>query len=167
MIFHQQSSLNDQRSHGSHSIRPQSHRIPAHRRGPHGPVQLALRPATRRPVHPADRRHRSAAERGRGVAADPRRPAVAGHRLGRGARSGRAVRALLPIAAARSLPGGGEKLLAGGHAYYDYATTEELQAERRRPSARSGRSATAAASWPRRRPIGPASSPKAGRPSCG
>ena len=61
-----------------------------------------------------------------------------------------------------------EKLLAGGHAYYDYATTEELQGRARGGrAAKSGRSATAAASWPKRPPIGPRSRPKAGRPSCG
>ena len=58
-----------------------------------------------------------------------------------------------------------QKLLAGGHAYYDYATTEELQGR-----ARSGRAREAAVpiqpplSWPLRRPSGPASRQRAGRP---
>ena len=61
-----------------------------------------------------------------------------------------------------------EKLLAGGHAYYDYATHRgTARRSARRPSARNGRSAIAAASWPKRPPIGPASSPRAGRPWCG
>ena len=42
----------------------------------------------------------------------------------------RPARPLLPVAAAAPLPGGGRQLLAGGAAYHDYATTEELQAER-------------------------------------
>ena len=56
-----------------------------------------------------------------------------------------------------------ERLLAAGHAYYDYATTEELQAERAAAEARNARSSTAAASWPKRPADGPDSRPKAGK----
>ena len=89
-------------AHGTHAVRPQSHRLSAHRRSPHGAVQLAVCPPARRPVHPAHRRHRPAAERDRGAAADPGRLSLAGHRLGRRAGSRRAVRSLLPVAAART-----------------------------------------------------------------
>src|SRR3546814_4276266 len=42
-----------------HPLRPQPHRLPAHRRGPHRAVLLAGGAPPRRPVHPADRGHRS------------------------------------------------------------------------------------------------------------
>ena len=42
----------------------------------------------------------------------------------------RAVRAVLPVAAAAAVSGGGKALLQSGHAYRDYATTEEMKAER-------------------------------------
>ena len=60
-----------------------------------------------------------------------------------------------------------EKLLAAGAAYYDYATTEELQVERETAKHRSGSSCIAAASWPKPRPNGPASRPRAASRPCG
>ena len=60
-----------------------------------------------------------------------------------------------------------EKLLAAGRAYYDYATTEELQADAKRRKERSETSSTAAAGWPRPRPTVPDSRPRAASRSCG
>ena len=60
-----------------------------------------------------------------------------------------------------------DKLLAAGLAYHDYATTEEIQAEReaaeaeKRPFLYSRRWMAETAA------DGPASRPRAGRPSCG
>ena len=55
--------------------------------------------------HPADRRHRSAAKRRSGAGPDSARLPLAGHRLGRRARSRRAARTVLSIAAAGALSG--------------------------------------------------------------
>src|SRR5437763_6517399 len=67
-------------------LRPLTHRIPARRRGAHGPVQLALRPPHGRHPRPAHRGHRHRAD-ARGVGrGDPVDAAVAGSRLERGAR---------------------------------------------------------------------------------
>ena len=49
----------------------------------------------------------------------PRRLAVAGHRLGRGPRSRRPARAVLPVATVGPLPRGGEQLLDSGQAFAD------------------------------------------------
>ena len=78
-------------------------------------------------------------------------------------------RAVLSVAAAAiAIRRPSRSCWPAAHAYYDYATTEELQAEREAAETReAARFATAAASWPRRRPIGPDSRPRAGRPSCG
>ena len=108
------------RSHDCpHSFRPQPDRLSAHRRRPHGAVQLAVRPAARRAVPAADRRYRRRAERGRGPAADPRRLQVAGPRLGRRPhrrrpRQPRPVRLVFPVAAAGPLSGGGERAARQG-----------------------------------------------------
>ena len=82
----------------------------------------------------------AAAERRGGAGADPARLPLAGHRLGRRARGRRAV-------CARTISRSGwtryqaavEQLLAGGFAYRDYATTEEIAGR-----ARSGRGREAA-----------------------
>ena len=47
----------------THTVRPQPDGLPPHRRGADGAVQLAAGPPSRRPVPPADRRHRPAAAR--------------------------------------------------------------------------------------------------------
>ena len=85
--------------HGPHALRSQPDRLSAHRRRSHGAVQLAVRPAARRAVPAADRRYRRRAKRRGGAGPDPARLSLAGHRLGRRARSRRPVRAVLPIAA--------------------------------------------------------------------
>ena len=118
-------------SHGPHSLRSQSDRLSAHRRRPHGAVQLAVRPAAWRAVPAADRRHRRRAERRGGARADPARLSLAGHRLGRRPRSRRAARAVLPVAAAAALPGGGrEAACRRASPIATIATPERLQAER-------------------------------------
>ena len=73
------------RSHhdGGHPLCPFAHRLPSHRRSPHGVVQLALRQASRRPLSPAHRGHRPGAVHGRSHGRHHRRPAVAGPGLGR------------------------------------------------------------------------------------
>ena len=66
-----------------HPVRPVADRLPAHRRRPHGAVQLAVRPPSRRQVPAADRGHRQGAlDQGRDRR-DPRRDALARPRLGR------------------------------------------------------------------------------------
>ena len=69
----------------------------------------------------------------------PRRPALAGARLGRGAGRRRAARAVLPVAAARSAiarrPHGWS---ASGRAYYCYCTPEMLQQKRQAAEAAGG-----------------------------
>ena len=55
-----------------------------------------------------------------------------------------------------------QALVERGHAYYDYATTEEVNAERR-----NARSSLAGSGWPGRRGSGPASRPRGARGSCG
>ena len=73
---------------------------PARRDGPHGPVQLGLRPAHRRHVRVPDRGHRLRA-RHRGVLrAAAGRPDLAGPGLGRGPGGGRPVRPLPAVASA-------------------------------------------------------------------
>ena len=68
-----------------HPIRPLAHRLPAHRRGADGVVQLPLRAAPWRDVPAADRGHRPGAEhRGCGEA-DPGQPGLARPFAGRAA----------------------------------------------------------------------------------
>ena len=121
------------RSHDrTHAIRPQPDRLPAHRRGADGPVQLAAGPAPRRPVHPPDRRHRPAAARRGRRPADPRRLPLDGDGLGRRPRGRRPARPLLPVAArpttTRRPP---TQLVASGHVYRDYSTEAERAADKR------------------------------------
>ena len=119
------------RHDGKDTVRAQPHGLSAYRRRPHGAVQLAVRAPARRAVPAADRRHRPAAQRRRGAPADPRRLPLARPRLGRRARGRRPVRAVLPVAAAAAaIERPSQRLLERGHAYRDYATTEEIQAER-------------------------------------
>ena len=82
-----------------HALCALAHRLSAHRRGAHGAVQLALRAPHRRQVPAAHRGHRPRAlHRARG-AGDPRRPPLAGARLGR--------RAALPVRARQAPRRGG------------------------------------------------------------
>ena len=79
----------------------------------------------------ADRRHRRRAQRGGGPGADPARFSLAGNRLGRRARSRRpATRPTINRNGCRAIKQRSRKLLAAGHAYRDFATPEEIQAER-------------------------------------
>ena len=113
------------------SLRSQPDRLPAHRRRAHGAVQLAVRPAARRAVHAAHRRHRSAAQRRGGAGADPPRLPLAGHRLGRRPRSRRARTRRTTNRSGGALSGRRRRAAGAGAAYRDYATTEEMQAERK------------------------------------
>ena len=89
-------------------IRPVAHRLPARRRRAHRALQLALCAPPWRHVHPAHRRHRRRALAGRNGHRHSRRPAVAGHRLGRGSGDRRPARAVFSVTAARSLSRGRE-----------------------------------------------------------
>src|SRR5258708_561871 len=82
-------------------IRALSHRLPAHRRRAHGPVQLAVGPPAEGRLRPTHRGHRPVAHPSRDPTDHHRQHEVAGPRLGRRAFEGRAPRALLPDAAAR------------------------------------------------------------------
>ena len=85
---------------------PSPDRLPAHRRRPHGAVQLALRaPARRRSSSCASTTPTQQRNVDEALAADPRRLPLAGHRLGRGRRGRRAARPVLPVAAAGPLSG--------------------------------------------------------------
>ena len=107
------------------------------------------------------------AERRRSVGPDPARLPLAGHRLGRRARSRRAARSVLPVAASGPLSGGGRK--AAGrrpcvsrlrHAGGMQAEREAAQAEKR-PFLYSRR-------WMAETPADQARSRRrAGRPWCG
>ena len=91
-------------------LRSLADRRPAHRRRPHGAVQLAARPRPRRRARAAHRGHRPRALDARERRADPRGARLARDRLGR--------RAGLPVRSAPSAtPRCVERLLAGGHAY--------------------------------------------------
>ena len=93
------------------------------------------------------------------------RLSLAGHRLGRRARSRRTVCAVLPIAAAGRLSGGGRP--TAGRAGLPIATMprpRRFRPSAKRPRPRSGRSSTAAAGWPRRPSGKPPSRPRAGPP---
>ena len=70
----------------SRTFRPIPHRLPARRRRPHRPLQLAARPPRRRRVRAAHRGHRRRAIVGRDGRRHPARDALARHELGRRAR---------------------------------------------------------------------------------
>ena len=72
-------------------LRPLPHRLPPHRRRPHRPLQLALGPQDRRQLPAAHRGHRPGALHPGGGGGHLRRDALAGARLGRGARTSRAA----------------------------------------------------------------------------
>ena len=73
------------------------------------------------------------------VARHPRRPALAGARVGRGPGHRRSARAVLPVRAARPSPRCGRAAAStGGHAYYCYCTAERLQAARAEAEAAGG-----------------------------
>ena len=111
----------------------------------------------------------AAAERRRSAGADSARLPVAGPRLGRRAGGRRAVRAVLSVAAAGQVSGGGRaSCWRAGAAYRDYATTEELQAERE-AAQEAGRPFLYSRRWmaETRRRCRDASRPKGGRASCG
>ena len=122
------------------SLRTIAHGRLAHRRGAYGPVQLAFGQTSRGDLRPAHRGHRPRALHARERRADPRRVALAGARLGRGAhlserRAPRHREAL-------------QALLESGHAYRSDATSEDVAAYNAcmAPSVASG-----ARSCPRRR----------------
>ena len=75
--------------------------------GAHRPLQLPRRPPQRRQLRRAHRRHRRGALRGALRARHPRRPRLAGPRLGRGAGRGRLPWPVSPERAPRDLPRGG------------------------------------------------------------
>ena len=88
--------------------RPEPHRPAPHRDGADGAVQLPVRAAHRRDVHPAPRGHRPGAQLDRLREGHPRRAPLARPPLGRGARGRRRggprpVRAVPPDAAAADL----------------------------------------------------------------
>ncbi len=72
--------------------RPEPDRPAPHRHRAHGAVQLPVRPARRRHVHPPPRGHRRRAQHARVREGHPRRAALAGPGLGRGARRSPASR---------------------------------------------------------------------------
>ena len=76
------------RPHGESTLRAEPDRHLAHRLGAHRPLQLPLRPPQRRQLRRAHRGHRRGALRGALRARHPRRPRLAGSRLGRGPRRG-------------------------------------------------------------------------------
>src|SRR4051812_11514036 len=90
--------------YGPRPLRPLAHRLPAHRRGPHRAVQLAVGATAEGQVHPPRRGHRPVPQHAGERAGHPPGNAVARSRLGRGPAGGRAARALFPDAAARHLP---------------------------------------------------------------
>src|SRR5215470_7154622 len=71
------------RSTRRYALRALPDRIPAHRRGAHGPVQLAVRPPPRRQVPAADRGYRQGPLDQGSDRRDPRRDELARARLGR------------------------------------------------------------------------------------
>ena len=151
----------------THAIRTQPDRLPAHRRGADRPVQLAAGPASRRPVHPSDRRHRPAAARRGCRPEDPRRVPLDRDRLGRRARksAGRSARTS-SRSGPSSIAQAAERLARSGHVYRDYSTDAERAADkaaaerdkrayrfRRKPAHREQRP--------------PSSRPRAARSPCG
>ena len=85
-------------SNAQDTICPLADRPPARWRGAHGPVQLPAGPPERRHVPRPHRGHRPRASPGRGRAEDRRRPALAGHLMGRGHRRRRPQRPVPPVA---------------------------------------------------------------------
>ena len=110
----------DRRRPDASPLRPLADRRPAHRRRADGTLQLARRAPCRRRAGAADRGHRPRALDRRERRADPRRAALAGARLGRGAGL-QAARADRHAAAL-------ERLLESGAAYRDTATGEDVEA---------------------------------------
>ena len=87
----------------------------------------------------AHRRHRRralVAGHGRG---DPRRPALARARLGRGTDDRRPLRAVLPVERLDRYRAMAAALVAQGHAYYCYCTPEDAESEARRRGDAPGR----------------------------
>ena len=116
----------------SRSLRASPDRLSAHRRRAHGAVQLAVRaPARRRstscasttPISSATSRRRSR----------PSSTASAGSASSgtRGPRSAGRTRPTSSRSAAARYQAAVDRLLASGHAYRDYATAEEMDAERK------------------------------------
>ncbi len=132
--------------------RPEPDRTAPHRHGPDGPVQLPLRPAHGRHVHPAPRGHRPGPQLRRLRAGHPRRPALARPALGRGPGGGRRggprpVRALSPDAAPAALRGG-SRAAPGRRPWPTTATARRRSSmpigrPRRRPSRRPATSVAA------------------------
>ena len=122
-------------------IRAVADRLSPRRRRPHGALQLAVRPSSRRRVRPAHRGHRRRALVGRHGRRHSRRPALARPRLGRRARSSavRTARISSPSGSIASRDGRASSS-RDGHAYYCYCTPDELKAQ-----ARSGGGKPAAA----------------------
>ena len=121
---------------------------------------------TRRHLHPAPGGHRRRALDPRLRARHPRRPALAGHRLGRGSggrrasrRAGRSARTAR-CSGCDSYREAAERLLAEDKAYYCYCTPEELDADRK---AQEAAHAAAALRRPVRAPDARASEPPAKR----
>ena len=138
------------------SLRAISHGRAAHRRRSHRAVQLAARaPRAAAQLRAAHRGHRPRALDAREHRADPRRAALAGARLGRGADP---PDASAPSATARRC----EALLAAGHAYRSRATAEDVQ------GLQAAATAPSAASAARPRPRAPCACacPPRARPSC-
>ena len=141
--------------------RPEPDRPAPHRDRPDGAVQLPLRPAHRRHVHPAARGHRPGPRLDRLREGHPRRPALAGPALGRGPggrrRGGaRAVRAVSPDAAPAALRGGRRAPPRRGHGL---PVLLHARGARRRPEGPGGGQAAAAL----RRPLRDADRRGAGR----
>ena len=152
----------------SHSIRPQSDRLSAHRRRADGALQLAVCQRAGRAVHPADRRHRCAAKRRRSAGADSARAEMGRARLGRRPGRRRPVRALLPVAATGTISGG-RRAAARGWGRLSRLRHDRRTAGRARsgPTERADRLSTAAAGGRKRTPTRSGSKRKAGRASCG
>ena len=102
-------------------LRPLADRRPAHRRGAHGTLQLALRPRHGRDAGAADRGHRPRALDPGERRADPRRAALARARLGRGAAEPGRARA-------SATASGSPSWSRPGTAYPDTATAEDVRA---------------------------------------
>jgi hypothetical protein len=95
-------------------LRSFSDRLSARRRRPHRPLQLALRPASRRRVRASHRGHRRGALVGGDGRGHSSRHALARPRLGRGAARRRPLRAVLPVRSPRPSPcDGGQARRAG------------------------------------------------------
>ena len=132
MLPHARSRCRDPRPH-----RPEPDRAAPHRDGADGAVQLPVRAAHGRHVHPPARGHGPGPRLDRLREGHPRRAALARARLGRGSGGGRrggprSVRAVSPDAAPRrSTRRPPRDLLAADLAYPCYCTPEELEADRK------------------------------------